>query len=333
MIKGNLTNRQIDYKDILSVVDEYDIYKYYLGYNFNLNHMYPSPFRSETKGSFNIFVAKGSLGLRHKDMGIGLSGNCFEFVKQLFNINFREALLKIVKDLNIDVNIKSNNSSNNNMKIILTNKILKEKCQIQFTTRKYNSEELKYWNEYHLDISDLKKYKVYPVEKLWINKHIMYNRGYIRFAYVFEDGSVKIYSPHDPDYKWITNTAIDYMPTIGLLDNSKSNICMVTKSYKCEMVISKIMENVTSVQNESKQSINPSNIKYLQDNFDMSIINFDPDKTGVENCTYYNQFGFGYWNIDRELLIRTNVKDASDYVKTFGPYALENLFKQRGYII
>ena len=86
--------------DILSQIDEYDIYAYYMG-NFDIGKLYNSPLRTDDKNpSFAIF--KGRRGnLMFKDHGSGESGNVIKFIKLLKNINtdaeLEKELLHIIR--------------------------------------------------------------------------------------------------------------------------------------------------------------------------------------------------------------------------------------------
>ena len=87
-------------EDLLSKIDDYDIYAYYMG-NFTIGKLYNSPLRTDDKiPSFAIF--KGRRGnLMFKDHGSGESGNAINFIKLIDHITDQTALekqlLKIIR--------------------------------------------------------------------------------------------------------------------------------------------------------------------------------------------------------------------------------------------
>jgi len=91
-------------EDVLKNISEYDIFRFYLGKDFKLGVSMLSPFRKEKHASFNIFINdKGKM--LFKDFGCsegyGNVGDCFEFVKRLYNVDFNDAVKIIVSDFGL----------------------------------------------------------------------------------------------------------------------------------------------------------------------------------------------------------------------------------------
>src|SRR5690349_13814683 len=86
---------------ILLKVSEYDIYRYYTGQDFRLGQAFHSPFRKESNPSFCISVnRKGKL--HHTDFADSRnSGNCVEFVMQLYGLDYKQSLELIDRDMNL----------------------------------------------------------------------------------------------------------------------------------------------------------------------------------------------------------------------------------------
>ncbi len=88
---------------ILSKVSEYEIYRYYLGYDFNIGQAVLSPFRKEENPSLTIRVNSNG-EIRHKDWTDSEKcGGCIDFVMQLFNEDFYASLRRIDKDFGLGV--------------------------------------------------------------------------------------------------------------------------------------------------------------------------------------------------------------------------------------
>lgn len=59
---------------------------------------------ADTKPSFNVYYDNNSQRWRFKDWGecgIDSQGDCIDFVRQMFNLSFRDALIKINTDLRL----------------------------------------------------------------------------------------------------------------------------------------------------------------------------------------------------------------------------------------
>ena len=307
MIKGNLRNR-INLETILENVSEYDIYRYYLGRDFKLNTNINSPFRRDSTPSFGIFVTSSGR-LKHTDFGdTKYKGNCVEFVMQLHDIDFKSAIQKIYVDLGI--------ADGKVIKFQQPLIKLRYKKKIQVISKPFTDEELAYWAQFHITRKELADNQIYSVKKLYIDrKEVPNTNNLLRFAYIFDDGNVKIYTPYakEKDLKFITNAPIDLIS--GLDKLSKGDKVIVTKSLKDEIILRKFIPNVCSVQAENIKAINEDTIRLLRYGFKRVIINFDSDSTGVETCKHYNQYGFDYINVPKEYL---PIKDFSDLAKEKG---------------
>ena len=78
-------------QDILELLNDYDIYSYYLG-QFKINKLMCSPLRNDDKNpSFAVFVGHEGR-LFFKDHGNGIGGNAITFVKTICNIHSKEEL-------------------------------------------------------------------------------------------------------------------------------------------------------------------------------------------------------------------------------------------------
>jgi 5S rRNA maturation endonuclease (ribonuclease M5) len=309
VIKGKIRLRKnIDF--ILSKISEYDIYRYYIGYDFRLGKTIHSPFRRDSTPSFSV-IPTVSGRLKHKDFGdLGYSGDCVEFVMQLFGITFKEAIDKIIEDFGLyqdEINFKFKQPKKEDFKI--------HKKLIQVVSKKFTQEELHYWAQFGITLDELKDNRIYSVSKLYIDKVYISNRdNFMRFAYIFDDEHVKIYTPHaTKENKFITNAPIDLMS--GLDKLGKGSTVVVTKSKKDEIVLRKFVTNVCSVQAENIKAINDDNIKLLKSKYDNIIINFDSDEPGVKACTYYNKYDFDYINVPKKY---KPIKDFSDLAKEKG---------------
>jgi hypothetical protein len=313
-------------KEVLNRVTEYQIYRFYIGKDFPLNKAIHSPFRRDKSPSF-VVKATSYGSLYHTDYGqMEYQGTAIDFVKQAFSLNYGEALKKIDSDMSLGIN-----SQKCEYKTLVAAyevpEIQKIDTFIQVTSRKFNSKDLAYWNQYHISLEELNKWNVYAVKKLYVNRQrVSLNPAEFCFGYLMGK-KWKIYRPFaDKEHKWRTNIPFDWM--WGIQDITPgTQKAVITKALKDLMVIRKILPTTASTQSESFASINTDTIHLLQGNCKEVYMNYDNDKTGVENSKFFNQFGFKWVNTPQG-----GPKDFADLAKDQGMEAVINHFKLKGII-
>lgn len=321
-------------ESVLKKITSYDIFKMYMSTPWKVNSVCLSPFRHESNPSFMIGNRNGMLGFI--DFGdTQFKGDCFTFVKMLYNLpNIDEVLKKIDKDFGLG--ISSGIYTGEYKRIVSEYKqpedLGKRYSLIQVVPRKFTREELSYWNQYHQDISDLKREEIYSIDKVYLNKQLFpLKPTEMRFGYHYE-GSWKIYRPfNDKKTKWLPNNVpITYLE--GKENIKNCNTALITKSKKDKMVIHKVYDCVAAVQNEGIACFSEENILYLKENSDKQILLFDSDETGVKNSQQITQiFDFGYCNVDRQYL-KEGINDYAELGKVHGLDKLEKQFKDKGII-
>lgn len=321
-------------EDILKKVTEYDIFKMYMPHAFELNVVTFSPFRNERNPSFMIGNKHGRITFI--DFGdTSKRGSCFDFVRALYNISYEEALLLVDRDFGLGYRRETRTQEYKRIISEYKQPIPKTKVytQIQVITRKFTKDELEYWNQYHLDIEDLKRNNVYAVSKVYLNKQLVPAPiSELRFGYLYDD-KWKIYRPHAKDKrsKWVPNnvpiTAMDGKDNIINCD-----VAFINKSKKDHMVISKLFPCSCAVQNEGLGCFSPENVEFIKSNSNKQILSFDSDITGVTNSQQITQlFGFDYCNVPKDYL-QEGIKDWADLAKTHGLQAVEKYLIKKGII-
>lgn len=326
MVKGKKRN-DLKAETILAKIDPYDIYRFYIG-DFTLGRAIHSPLRKDENPSFCVKMSSKSGNIYHIDYAKDdIKGDCFDFVQQMYGLNFDQALKKVAQDFGII------DGTEKYKKIVSTEakeKALARPKHIHIITRNFSEEELAYWSEYHLTKEDLVRDRiVFAIKQLRISRKVIPNYDKtLRFGYYFNP-FWKVYRPLMPkDKKWIfNNTPNDTM--YGLENIREGEDILVTKSVKDYLVLRKVFPNVCGVQHESVGAINKTNIELLQKKCKNVYIFFDNDEVGVRSCTYYNQFGFNYVNIPKKYHEENRIKDPSDFVKAFGFDALKDFLAQK----
>lgn len=334
MIKGD-KKIPLNKESILRRITPYDIFKYYMpNDNWKPNSATHSPFREDRNPSFMISNKYGTLG--YIDFGdTNYRGDCFHFVRQLYNLPTLDATFKMI-DRDFGLGISSGNFTGEYKKIVSKYKqpetAGKRYVKIQVQPKKFNKLELAYWNEFHQDIEDLKREHIYSVGKIYLNKKkFNFDKDQLTFGYYY-DGHWKIYRPHEKkDKKWIPNnvpiTTMDGKENINGVDYA-----FINKSKKDYMVVKKLMQSTCAVQNEGLGCFSKENVKFLRDNSERQILSFDSDVAGVKSSLQITEmFGFDYCNVPKQYLAE-GIKDWADLARIHGMDTIENYFKTKGLI-
>ncbi len=319
MIKGK---KKVDLSidTILSRITPYDIFKYYMPTEWKVNQICHSPFRKDTHPSLMIGNKNGRLGfIDFADDR--LKGDCFAFVRQLYNVKTLDALLKMIdKDFNLGI-ISGNLTEKDKIakrQLVQPEAAGKRYAHIQIATRAFTKDELAYWNMFHQDITDLKREHIYSIDKIYLNKRLFsLNPLELRFGY-FYNGYWKTNHPFaDKKQKWNPNNVpIHYMDGKKDIKNCKN--AFINKSKKDYMVIKKVYPHTCAVQYEGDACFTKDNVKYLKDNSEIQTLSFDSDVPGVKSSLQITEkFGFDYCNVPREYLAQ-NINDWAGLAQAHG---------------
>jgi DNA primase len=332
MIQGDIKVR-LTPQAILQKISEYDIFRFYMSdKSWKINHVTLSPFRQESNPSFVIGNKRGFLSFI--DFGdTSKRGDCFTFVKMLFNLSTIDDVLRMIdKDFGLGFLPGTSTEKYKSIQKEYTQPedLGKRYSLIQVITRKFTQEELEYWNQYYQSIDDLRANNVYSIKKLYLNKKLFpLKETDLRFGYLY-DGHWKIYRPFgDKKSKWVPNnvpiTAMD-----GKEDIANCSVAFINKSKKDYMVMKKVFPCCCAVQNEGVACFSDGNVEYLKANSDKQILSFDADDVGVKNSQMITKlFDFEYANVPRKYLSE-GIKDWADLAKEHGMQAIEDYLKQKG---
>ncbi len=333
MIKGEVKKgNQLTKENILEKTDDYNIFRYYLGQDFNFKKSYKSLFRVDKTPNLRFTGDPVTGKIIFKDFANGKGGDCFKFVQELFNLNFFEALTKIDEDLGLG--LKSHKTPVFKIHKVEKPSIHKQSKLIQIVPRYFTYEDLSYWHNYRITFQELNKKNVYSVDKLYLNKQLIPTKlGQIRFAYLFDE-YLKIYTPFSLDYKWISSCPNDFISGFDdikykIFTGTQDKKLIISKSVKDEIVLSKFFKDVCSTQNESLEALNQENIDYILRGYKPEdvYIAYDSDQAGVRASTLITKkYGFNYVNVPKVFMIE-GIKDFADLVMHKGLDTLENYLK------
>lgn len=315
---------------ILSKISEYDIFKMYYPYDFEINRVCLSPFIQEDNPSFIIGNKYGSLTF--KAFNTPHRGDCFHFVMFLYNLTYNEALTKIAKDFKLL-------EGDYYKRIISTYekpKIIKKPTFIQAVPKKFSEKDLSYLASFHLEPSDLnfcEDTKAYSTKEWAINRRRQFlEKDEVCFFYnlINERGSwIKVYRPHaEKKDKWKTN--IPFHEMCGLSNLKGSKVGFIQKSMKDGAFTAKyISPHVTVVSAEDINAITKDNIDFINQNCEKVYVIFDNDETGVRACKEITrETGWSYINPPNHLLIE-GITDFADWGRATDPSTIIDYFKQK----
>ena len=331
MIQGDIKVR-LTPQAILQKISEYDVFRFYMpDKSWKINQATLSPFRQESNPSFVIGNKRGFLSFI--DFGdTSKRGDCFTFVKMLFNLSTIDDVLRMI-DKDFGLGFLPGTSTDRYKAIQKEYKqpedLGKRYSLIQVVTRRFTQEELEYWNQYYQSLDDLRANNVYSIKKLYLNRKMFpLKETDLRFGYLY-DGHWKIYRPFgDKKSKWVPNnvpiTAMD-----GRDDITNCSVAFINKSKKDYMVMKKVFPCCCAVQNEGVACFSDGNVEYLKANSDRQILSFDADEVGVKNSQMITKlFDFEYANVPRKYLSE-GIKDWADLAKEHGLQAIEDYLKQK----
>lgn len=341
MIKGSIyQGNKLSINNILKIITPFDIYRYYLlrvGINvFRINRAMSSPYHKDNNPSFLLSDKGGTL--HHIDFtDTSKRGDCFQFVKDLYNILDLPDTLKMI-DRDFGLGLSDKNSDLGAYKVITKGYDQPEVSDsspsiIQVVTRRFNRDELAYWNDFYQDISDLKSENVYAIKKLYLNRKLFsIPLNEIAFGYLYEGEFWKIYRPFAPTKKekWISNVPITCMD--GKQNIKDCDLAFISKSKKDYMLLKKVMDCACAVQNEGLACFSLENVDFLKKNSKRQILSFDNDEPGVKNSLQITEmFGFGYCNVPKEYLSE-KITDWADLARWYGIKEVEAYLKTKNII-
>jgi len=316
---------------ILSRIEDSTIFSYYFG-KFELGKVYPSKFRKDRNPSTGFYISKSG-SIIYNDLTNSEKLNCFEFVMKLYSCNFKQALHTIASDFGLISKENSKVSTQFMLDASEFNKDIKKKTLIQFEPSGWNTENYRFWKLHEISIAELKSENIFPIKKLYLNKSEILNRNnYQRYAYIQEyeneegkQTGIKVYSPEDPNLKWLSSIPLNIPFDLEKL-KFQSDTCIITKSKKDKVVLSKLFSDVFAVQNESESAFTQETQDFIKNHYKKRIVIFGSDDQGVDMCKRFNDKGFDYFNTPREDYEKYGIEDPADYIKAYGLDLLKDLF-------
>lgn len=322
---------------ILSKVSDTEIVMHFFGRVY-LGRAVKNPFRTDKTPSATFFIGdSGEICLY--DFRDKTVKNCFQMVMAAYNVNFDKALTLIAEDFGLIDKSTSIVSQKVMSEAASLDKELRRETLIQFTVSSWergHGKPLSYWTQYEITEDELKRERVFNIDRLFINKKEVVNTtNEPRFAYVekVKDGRdlVKIYIPYAKGgQKWYNNFALSQPMGLTQLPG-KGNQLVLAKSKKDMILLRRHFPEILSVQNESRGAISADLLdfaKIMYDNVTL-IWGADPHALNIAQ-EVINELGDSYktWHTPIQDYTRHQIEDPAGYVKMFSFDALTELLKK-----
>ena len=303
-------------RDLLSKVDDYTIYSYYLG-EFKPGKLINSPLRSDDKmPSFAIFPGKTG-GLLFKDHGTGESGNALKFVKLYKGIQTREELERELLRI-----VRKTNPMRGEIRSTYTKTVDLGPADIGIVRQPFTEVDKRYWKQFHISIDTLKKFNVFSIKYFLCNRVVRgtYKEDSPMYAYKVYD-RFKIYRPLASKFtKWRTNLTNRYVQGLSELPKEGGNLLIITKSLKDVMCLYEM--GFYAIAASSETTFIPDDIlQSLRSKWKHIIILYDRDKTGMLKARDYSRrYKFDAIFVHKKF----KAKDVSDAVRANGFFAVKD---------
>ncbi len=287
---------------ILSKVSQEDIFEKF-GVPIT-NKKFYSPLREANTPSCGFLInSDGSLILNDFARG---AWDCFNFVKELHQCSYFEAMLLIVKEFELnDVNIQIEKKERN----IEIEK--KEKSLYSIIRKPFTQKEKDFWSlsDWTSNEKLLNHYNIWSISDLFLNKSHIKGNLEGTFAYKLSNEDFQIYSPFSNDRsKRFRSSSVTGIFGISYLKKDKVIIC---KSYKDFFYTQLAGFNSCCVIRE-KYKFSEEEIKLLKTFSNELYIYFDNDLVGLDN----SQRESLKWGL--KAIFNTEEKDYSDFCKKYG---------------
>ncbi len=308
-------------KDILSKITDADIFAFYLGNRFKLNVKIRSPLRRDINPSFSIFNSSSGDCLLYKDHATGDSGDCFKLVMNLFNIDYKESLRMVHRDIIVN-GLKSNEIFNRYIEDTIRNK---KETDIKICSKKFNTFDIEYWNSFGISLNTLKKFKVRACSGIYINDklRIVYSDMKNPIYSYRINKKYKIYSPFNTINRFINNCTTSDIQGLEQIKYLIGDLLIISKSLKDVMVLHEL--GYYSIAPNSETTSIPEDImKDLKRRFKNIIVFYDNDKAGISGA---NKMAKRY-NLKCIFMPNTKCKDISDFVKDNNIILAKRLIKK-----
>ena len=311
-----------DKSSILSLVDDYTLFCYYLEQDVKINQAILSPLRDKSDKpdvlpSLVIFPDRDG-GYRFFDHGTGESGDVFYLIRRLYSYTtFEEVCSRISEDFGLGL-LTDIKTSDQKIEVKIPPPRTEWEDVINYDS--LSIEGRNYWRQYRISDKTLKEYNVNQVKFLMLKGNILIRPASLAFSYRIGTKH-KVYQPYEKLLKFRNNFPREYVEGYyQLMQRSHAPVLFITKSMKDVMVFREMGLDAIAPKAEN-QVILDFILERLRKIYPWIFLVFDDDDAGRKGVTRYN---FPAIWIPREV----DVKDTADYCKKYGVENTKQLIKK-----
>jgi len=250
---------------------------------------------------------------KYKDFSTGKGGSAVDLIKELKNVNYREAAAIVIETYNDFV--LHNNGGYDIQKFQRASKYK----VTSVAPRGWTTQDQYFWTQFNIGSKLLEEFHVKPLESYCMTKddNELCIKGLYLYGYFKADGSLyKIYQPKTLDKKFIK--VADYIQ--GMHQCTGEKHLVITSSLKDIMSIKSLKLKVDIIAPDSENTMIKADVmEKLNEKYKKIIILFDNDDAGIASMKKYKET-YPYV----EVAVLPMSKDISDSIKDFGAKEVRN---------
>lgn len=285
-----------DAKKLIESIDDELAFRFYIP-DLQINKRIRSPLRKDNDPSFCIFMNRAGRLMYH-DYSTGESGDIVKFVMQLTGLPYYTAIKKIARDLSLKtVNLPTS----------VAREVRVQQRKIKVIIKEFSVQDLIYWEQYGIRISNLKKYQVYAIDSVFLDNVLVseYRKNQPIYGYFLGNGW-KIYKPFSTQRFFMDSTTLqgyNQLPASG-------DLLVITKSMKDVILLDALGYPAVAPHGERVKIIDE--ISDLKLRFKKIVLLFDNDQPGIEGAKILSEkYDIPMVYIDPS----EKAKDISDYYR------------------
>lgn len=303
--------------DVLSHLDEYSLYCYYLGFEPEIKVNYNSPIRNDDQSaSWGIFAtnkAKHCEFMWKDSGGRGQSGDIFVLVKIMFGYETREmAASKILSDFGLGPSMQT--------KVKLFRHI-PSPCSIidiRILSSRFTSNDLTFWKQWNINQTILDQYRTSRVSGYWMSplqRSPVYTTG-LSYVYRIFDKYQLYFPTRNKGEKFRNDLLPEHVMGYEQL-NYNSDTLVITKSYKDVMCLRSFGYDAVSPRSENTP-LPDTFFPWADRHYKHKVVLFDNDMRHQGDKIPYSKI---------YIPLSTGSKDISDFTRDYSPQHAAELLR------
>lgn len=312
----DVTDLMVSEENILSYVDEYTLYCFYLEFEPDIKLNYLSPLRPDDQyPSFGIYPSK-KLNREYfwKDSGgKGDSGEIFKLIKLLYSYSSTQQVIDRIK---CDFNLGG--IPDGKEKIIHNTAVIRSDADIRVVSKAFNFMHIAWWQQWNINLAILEKFRVSAINYYWMTaeQKAPIFPGVHSYVYRIRNNYM-LYFPNAERNKKFRND-LKQFDVLGWEQLTfTTDTLIITKSYKDVMCLYSYGYEAVSPRSENIP-MPDGFFSWAESKYKNILVLFDNDMKHR-----------GEWYPYKKVYvpIESGSKDTSDFTRDFGPILTSQMLK------